>query len=124
MTGEPYHRWFDSGDLQSVAMLRAIVRVAEMLPKIRFWLPTREVAMVREFTKSGGIIPSNLVIRLSASMIDDRPLKGWSHTSTVHKARELDPEEHACPARKQGNSCGECRACWSPEVPNVSYTKH
>src|SRR5687767_6249242 len=29
-TGEPFHRWFDSGDLPSVAFLAAVVRVCEM----------------------------------------------------------------------------------------------
>ena len=42
-----YHRWFDSGDLQSVAMLRSIVNVCLMTPRIRHWLPTQE----REFVK-------------------------------------------------------------------------
>jgi hypothetical protein len=124
MTGEPYHRWFDSGDLQSAEMLAATCRVAELLPEIRFWLPTREVAMVRSYAEAGGKVPNNLVIRISAPMIDQGPTSGWPHTSTVHKTRELAEHEHACPARKQGNSCGECRACWSPDVASVSYTKH
>ena len=42
--GEPYHRWFDAGDLADVAMLKAIVRVCELTPTIKHWLPTRESA--------------------------------------------------------------------------------
>jgi hypothetical protein len=124
VNGELYHRWFDSGDLQSVTMLRAIVRVAQLLPDIRFWLPTREADMVRSFLKSGGLFPVNLVVRISAPMVDDKPLAAWGHTSTVHKHRQLNEDEHACPARTQGNNCGDCRACWDRTVRNVSYTKH
>ncbi len=50
-TGEPFFRWFDSGDLQSVEMVRDIVAVAERTPEIRHWLPTREYATVREYLR-------------------------------------------------------------------------
>ena len=70
-------------------------------------------------------MPSNLVIRLSAPMVDDKPVKGVN-TSTVHKHGQV--HGWLCPAPTQGNSCGygdnACRACWSPQVKNVSYRKH
>jgi len=122
-TGEKYHRWFDSGDLQSVDMLAAIVMVAVKTPHISHWLPTREAKMVKEYLKSGGEVPDNLVIRVSSTMIDDAPIKGHAHTSTVHR-KGSEVSGHACPARTQGNQCGECRACWDKSVPNVSYPLH
>jgi hypothetical protein len=91
LSGEPFHRWFDAGDIDSLDMLRGIVRVAELLPEIRFWLPTREVRLVRAYLRNVGQFPSNLVVRISAPMVDGPPLPGWSHTSTVHKARALGP---------------------------------
>ncbi len=118
-TGEPYHRWFDSGDLQSVEMLDAICAVARATPHIRHWLPTRETKVVKDFT---GVIPDNLMIRISSPMVDDKPIKAWPWTSTVHKT--TDPVGHVCPARNQGNACGSCRACWSDDVPNISYPLH
>jgi len=124
LSGEPWHRWFDGGDIDSVAMLRAIVRVCELTPDVRHWLPTREIATVRAFLASGGIVPDNLVVRVSSPMIDDGPLSGWSHTSTVHHRRALGTDEVACEARTRGNVCGPCRACWSPDVASVSYPKH
>jgi hypothetical protein len=124
LTGEPYHRWFDGGDIDSIAMLRAICRVCELTPDVRHWLPTRETWQVRVYLATGGTIPSNLVLRVSSPMVDDGPLSGWSHTSTVHKARALGPGEVPCEARTRGNVCGPCRACWSPDVASVSYPKH
>ena len=119
--GEEYHRWFDSGDLASIDMLRAIVKVAEATPHVKHWLPTREVQIVRDYAVLHGLFPSNLVVRVSAPMVDQKPLK-FNHTSTVHTNDDYVGWE--CPASTQGNKCGSCRACWNPEVKNVSYPLH
>jgi hypothetical protein len=121
-TGESYHRWFDSGDLADLNMLKAIVRVCELTPTIKHWLPTREAGVLKAFLREGGELPANLVVRLSATMVDDKPISGHAHTSTVHKASS--PIGIACEARNRGNSCGPCRACWDGLVPNVSYPLH
>ena len=34
-------RWFDSGDLQSLDHLEKIILIAQKMPYIKFWLPTR-----------------------------------------------------------------------------------
>ena len=122
-TGEAYHRWFDSGDLQSLEMLEAIANVARATPGIAHWLPTREGAIVKAYKARHGDFPGNLVVRLSATMIGDAPVKAHGHTSTVHRKGEA-VHGHACPASSQGNACGSCRACWSHDVANVSYPLH
>lgn len=122
-TGESFHRWFDSGDLDSVAMLAAIVKVAESTPQIKHWLPTREAGIVKQYKAQGGVVPSNLVIRISATMVGDSPISGYANTSTVHRKGESG-FGHICPAPTQGNNCGQCRACWTPSVANISYCKH
>ena len=114
-TNENYHRWFDSGDLDSLGQLKAIIEVARQTPNIKHWLPTRELAIVRSYK---GKVPNNLVIRLSAPMVDDKPVKG-ANTSTVHKHKNAIG--WVCPAPTQGNNCGDCRACWTPSVKNVSH---
>lgn len=131
-TGEPFHRWFDSGDLQSVAMLSAICDVARQTPTFRHWLPTREAAIVKAYKAQGGKVPSNLIIRVSSTMVDDNPIAGHASTSTVHKASE--PVGHVCPASSPKHkamsddgktaNCGPCRACWDSAVENVSYPLH
>jgi len=121
-TNEPFHRWFDSGDLQSVEMLDAIANVARLTPNIRHWLPTREAKIVKDWLNAGGLVPANLVIRISSTMIGDAP-RNALHTSTVHRKTDT-VHGHACPARNQGNACGDCRACWDASVNNVSYPLH
>lgn len=126
-SGQPFHRWFDSGDLQSVAMLSAICDVAKATPDINHWLPTREAGIVKAYKAQGGIVPGNLVIRVSSTMVNDAPIKGHANTSTVHR-KGTEAHGHACPASMQGNSCGygdsACRACWNSKVQNVSYPLH
>ncbi len=118
----PFHRWHDSGDLQSRDHLAKICAVARATPWLQHWLPTREAKIVRDFERDGCTIPSNLTIRLSATMVDGPAPKAWPLTSTVHN--ETAGIGHRCPAPQQGNECGQCRACWNKEVPNVTYHVH
>ena len=121
-TGELYHRWYDAGDLDSIGQLVAIVKVANETPDIKHWLPTRELAIVKAYRDQFGDFPSNLTVRLSAPMVDQRPLTTDLPTSTVHR-KGSPVVGHACPAPDQDNNCGSCRACWTYSG-NVSYTKH
>lgn len=111
-----YFRFFDSGDIQGDNHLRNIVRVAAETPQIAHWLPTREIDTVRRVLRDT-FCPENLVIRASATRIDGKAPR-WPRTSTVVT------EGATCPAAHQGNSCGDCRACWDASVKNVSYPKH
>lgn len=121
-TGDTHFRWLDAGDLQSLQMLIDIVWIAERLPAVRFWLPTRELGIVREYLRHFGPFPANLVVRVSAAMIDGAPPSGFTHTSTVVTARPR--RGHVCPSPQQGGRCGDCRACWNPRVKNVAYWEH
>lgn len=120
--GESYFRWHDSGDLQSFQHLLNIVKVAENLPAVNFWLPTREKRFVNEYQRIFGSFPKNLVVRVSAAMVDSPAPGGYEHTSTVH--HKGPARGYSCPAQQQGNKCLDCRACWDASVQNVSYHKH
>lgn len=119
-TGEKFHRWFDSGDLDSVAQYEAILEVARRTPDVKHWLPTREIAIVRSYK---GKMPKNIVVRISSPMVGQKPVNGVKNTSTVHRKGEI-VYGIECPAYKQGNACGSCRNCWDASVANVSYKKH
>lgn len=116
----PYFRWHDAGDIQSLEHLSKIVQIANNLPGIRFWLPTRETAIVKEFLASGKTFPANLTVRISAPMIGRAPEK---IAGTVGSSVE-NSSAFQCPAPSQGNSCGDCRACWKKTTREVSYNKH
>ena len=118
-----YFRWHDSGDIQTVDHLAKICAVAAGTPHIKHWLPTRETRILKEFKEAGGAIPSNLVIRLSATMVNGAPGKSHEHSSTVH-TKDAPPIGEACNASEQGGQCLDCRACWNSDIRNISYEKH
>ena len=113
-------RWHDSGDLQSVDHLERICEVCFQTPTVKHWLPTRELSIVKQFIANGGIIPDNLVIRVSATMIDGQPTKAWKYTSTVTRDKDLAN----CKAYENDNKCGDCRKCWDKRFYNIAYPKH
>ena len=105
-----FFRWHDSGDIQGVWHLEKIAEVARRLPHIKFWLPTREYRFVREWMQFANI-PKNLTIRLSAYMVDGKPPTKLAKKLGLTTSG-VSPDGFNCPASKQGNECGECRACW------------
>ena len=119
---KPFFRWFDSGDIQSMRMLTNIVKIAVAVPTTTFWLPTKENKIVAAYLKKHGAFPNNLIVRVSAPMIDGAPPKRFELTSTVHKVGA--PIDHECNAHNQENKCQDCRACWDPSIKNVSYKYH
>ncbi len=122
----PFFRWHDSGDIQGLAHLAAIARAAELSPDVQHWIPTREYRLVRTYLEQGGTFPANLNVRLSAHMLGGRAPRfpGLPVTvSTVTKG-PAPAGAYRCPAPKQGNECGSCRACWDRSVPHVDYAYH
>jgi hypothetical protein len=124
IAGQDYFRWHDSGDILGLWHLLQIAKVCELTPEVKHWLPTREVKTVRQFAKLHKI-PSNLTIRISATMVDSRAQivkfdNKYLPTSTVHTG---DGIGLTCPAPDQDNQCKDCRACWH-HPGNISYRKH
>jgi hypothetical protein len=118
-----YFRWHDSGDLQDLAHLEKIVEVADLLPNIQFWLPTREYATVIQWQRKHGEFPPNLTVRLSALMFDADVPRGVAE-GTGLPTSGAGKEGYSCPSSRQDGKCGDCRACWDPAVRNVTYRKH
>lgn len=115
-------RWHDSGDLQNLAHLRAIVDIALALPHIRFWLPTREVTVLRQWA---GDFPPNLAVRYSTPLVGAKLSKlpcGLVLQSTV--GRDDDKTVFQCRAPKQENQCKNCDACWAVDNLVTNYHLH
>ena len=111
---QKYFRWHDAGDVQDLQHLNKIYEVCRLTPDTRHWMPTRE-AWIKDHLDSK---PDNLVIRFSAPMIDQAAPDSWPNSS------EVVTEGATCPAPQQGNSCGDCRNCWNPEIKTIKYGKH
>lgn len=123
-SGDRYFRWHDSGDLQSLQHLANIVAVANLLPHVHFWLPTREYNLVSEYIDKGGSFPPNLTVRLSSHMVDGPTPEPLARRLGVQVSSVTSGPGFTCPSPTQGNKCGSCRACWDKSVFNVTYKKH
>ena len=123
-----YFRWLDSGDIQSVDMLRRIALVCEATPHTSHWLPTREYAIVREYLEAYGSLPDNLTIRLSAMYFDKpvtvpKSLQGIAGIETSNAHRHSEAMGFECEASTRAGQCGECRHCFH-RTGSVSYPFH
>ena len=110
---QKFFRWHDAGDVQDLEHLKNIYEVCKLTPQIKHWMPTRE-AWIKDHLDNK---PANLVIRFSPPMIGQKNTT-WPNSSMVVL------KGASCPAPSQGNSCGDCRACWDPKIKVVSYGKH
>lgn len=129
-----YFRWYDSGDLQSVKMLRDINVIARDTPYIQHWLPTKEYKIMKDFILQGYEPCKNLHIKISMpninqevvetvykNIIHDKVDKIY-HPKISYTTVGAKNTEYECPASTQGNKCGDCRKCWSNM--NVNYPLH
>ena len=142
-----YHRWFDSGDVRTVAHCLKIIAVCKATPHKRHWIPTKERSIWQDALKMESL-PDNAVVRYSAHNVDTAPPSKWAQSSAVvtdvNKAvgklceayrtkKSGEMVSHAeYKAAKQSKTlgklklgfCGDCTACWSRDVKTVSYPKH
>ena len=126
-------RWHDSGDIQSEEHLDKICEIARATPNIKHWLPTKEIVMVRNYSKTH-IFPENLNVRISAFKINGKAVKIDGTTTSVTATKvgvNKDESNHDCPiyadklhVHEHGKSCGDCTACYDRLITNVTYLKH
>jgi len=126
-------RWHDSGDIQSEEHLDKICEIARATPNIKHWLPTKEIVMVRNYSKTH-IFPENLNVRISAFKINGKAVKIDGTTTSVTATKvgvNKDESNHDCPiyadklhVHEHGKSCGDCTACYNRLITNVTYLKH
>lgn len=128
---KPHFRWHDSGDIQSVSHLDAIVQIAWICNTTQFWIPTREFGMVRAWMRENGEFPPNLNVRVSAHMtgtiavsIPGTTSSAVDIVSTMARPDDTLVNTFHCPAPGNNGECGDCRACWNREVPVVTYILH
>lgn len=118
MTKETHFRWHSAGDLFSLEYAELVAEACKLTPHVKHWIPTRER---RNALPLLGL--DNVVVRVSDDMVNQETNKHKGNTSGVHTP-EHGGRGVECIAYKQQGSCGDCRACWSPEVAHVSYKIH
>lgn len=129
-----YFRIHDSGDFHGIdGYYEAWCAVAEAIPSVQFWAPTRDWIMPKladRFLRRPP--PPNLTIRPSAVRINLAPpvvpgLAAGSSVSYVQHDKVLQcpafeaESEHTCESANGGHGC---RVCWDEPDRAVNYHPH
>lgn len=117
-----YFRIHDAGDFQGVWHIKNWANVAKNCLDVKFWAPTREFSMVSEYLRQNQL-PANLVIRLSALMIDG-PLPTALAKRLGVQVSGVSRKQWNCPSHETDNKCGTCRKCWDKNEFEIVYKKH
>lgn len=124
LSRETHFRWFDSGDMYSVALARKIHAIIAATAHCKHWLPTR----MHKFPKFDAVLRQiealpNAVVRRSSDSITGEfsPVHG---STIVAPTMPTPTGAIRCKAAEQDGKCNECRACWSKDVPVVAYVAH
>ena len=118
-----YFRWFDSGDMFSLALAEKILEVMQRTPWVKHWLPTR----MYKFNKFDSVIDRmmklpNVVVRLSSDSVTGEIINGDT-TSTIFS--DVVPAGAVeCKAYQHDGKCNGCRACYNKDVKVIAYKAH
>lgn len=131
--GEPFFRWFDSGDVYSPELAGKILAVCLKTPATRHWIPTRarKDARILPILRMLASLP-NVVVRHSSDSVTGQRLAGFEHTSTIvadttshNVGRQPDGTiAGRCSAWQREGKCGDCRLCWDKRVAVIEYPQH
>jgi len=122
-----FFRWFDSGDMGSITIIKKIIQVCQATPWVSHWVPTNtwDVPSLIPYIKELEALP-NVTVRYSSRKYNTPIL--WNISSMIRTKEFTDSEvpEGAllCPAPNQGGTCKTCRACWDKEQKIIVYKKH
>ena len=123
---EKFFRWFDSGDMYSLALAEKMLYIMQNTPQVKHWLPTR----MHKFAKFHSILERmqslpNVNVRLSSDGINGELIdtKLNSTNSTIIGLNSAY-NGFVCPSSLQDGKCKACKACFDKEVKTVAYIGH
>ena len=120
-----YFRWFDSGDMYSLALAEKICEVMRRTPWCKHWLPTR----MHKFPKFALVLHAmnqllNVMVRPSSDSIVGEFIPGL-HGSVIVPDSRVNPDMVTlCRAYEHEGKCSGCRACYDKSVPVIAYPAH
>ena len=120
-----YFRWFDSGDMYTVALAEKILEVMKRTPWCKHWLPTR----MHKFPKFAIVLNEmqaldNVMVRFSSDSVTGQYIDGLHGSVIVPDATMATDSMSLCKTYEHEGKCNGCRACWSKDVPLIAYPAH
>jgi hypothetical protein len=125
LDADRYFRWFDSGDMYTLALAEKILDVMQRTPWVKHWLPTR----MHKFPKFAMVLQAmqalpNVMVRPSSDSIVGVFLPGVHGSVIVPDARVNPDMVTLCQAYEHDGKCNGCRACYDKAVPVIAYPAH
>ena len=120
-----WFRWFDSGDMYSIALANKILQVMEATPETQHWLPTR----MAKFVKFQPVLAKmealpNVKVRFSSDSITGEFVPGVHGSVIIPSAEDAPEGVTVCEAYDREGKCSSCRACYSKDVAVIAYPQH
>ena len=125
LDSDRYFRWFDSGDMYSLALAEKMYEICKATPWTKHWIPTR----MHKFKKFRDVIDrlnslDNVVVRLSSDGINGEIIEEAEYSSTIIPFIDSVTVATVCNAPLQDGKCKKCRACWHKDVKVIAYAGH
>lgn len=124
LDSDRYFRWFDSGDMYTLALAEKMLEVMTRTPWVKHWLPTR----MHKFPKFRDVLArmqalDNVSVRFSSDSVTGDYIPG-THGSVIVPDASFKTPAQLCRAYEHGGKCNKCRACWDKTIPVIAYPAH
>lgn len=125
LKNDRYFRWFDSGDMYTLALAEKILEVMKRTPWVKHWLPTR----MYKFPKFRQVLTDmqalkNVSVRFSSDSIVGEYTKGLHGSVIIPMPADAKRGMKLCGAYDNNGACGDCRACYDKKVKVIAYPAH
>jgi len=125
LDSDRYFRWFDSGDMYSLALAEKMYEICKATPWTKHWIPTR----MHKFKKFRDVIDrlnalDNVVVRLSSDGINGEIIEDAEYSSTIIPFIDSVTVATICNAPLQDGKCKKCRLCWDKSTKVIAYAGH
>jgi len=125
LDSDRYFRWFDSGDVYTLALAEKILEVMQRTPWVKHWLPTRmhKFPKFRQVFTAMRALP-NVALRFSSDSVTGQYTKGLHGSVIVPTAEDVKRGMTLCNAYANEGKCNGCRACYDSKVKVIAYPAH
>jgi hypothetical protein len=125
LDSDRYFRWFDSGDIYTLALAEKILEVMKRTPWVKHWLPTR----MHKFPKFALVLREmqalpNVSVRFSSDSVQGEYIKGLHGSVIIPTPDDVKKSMTLCEAYSHEGKCNGCRACYDKKVKLIAYPAH
>jgi hypothetical protein len=125
LSKDRFFRWFDSGDMYTLALAEKILEVMKRTPWCNHWLPTR----MYKFPKFRQVLSEmqalkNVSVRFSSDSVTGEYTKSLHGSVIIPTPEDVKKGMTLCQAYENEGKCNGCRACYDKKVKVIAYPAH